>query len=76
MIVGGDVVYAGIVPDASDDGVVAFDADGCGSPACSPLATVPVPGWPDNLSVARGTLLVASSGAGASQLLTAFRASP
>jgi hypothetical protein len=71
VVVGGGVVYTGV---GGIDGLVeAFDAAGCGAPTCAPLASVPVQGAPDTMSLAQGTLVVTSSVLG-DHRVTAFRA--
>jgi hypothetical protein len=72
VVVGGGVVYTGV--GNVDGQVVAFDAAGCGSSTCAPLASVPVQGAPDTMSLAQGTLVVTSSAIGGHRV-TAFRAS-
>jgi outer membrane protein assembly factor BamB len=56
-VIAGDVAYV-----VAGSHVMAFDARGCGTAACSPLANVAVPGDAKSMSVADGTVFVGSTG--------------
>jgi hypothetical protein len=62
VVVAGDVVYVN-APGA----VLAFHREGCGAPACTPIASIPVPEGGGVATVAQGHLLVRSG-----NVLTAY----
>jgi hypothetical protein len=69
LAVAGGVLYAG----ASDGTVTAFDAAGCGSPACGAVVTIAAGGVPEALVVSGGRPYVSVPGSlGGTGSVTAF----